>query len=303
MQAEIDSYTRFLISKGSSQHTLTAYCGDLAQFSGFLVKYFPNGIIDLSKIERLFLRDFLRWLKNEGRSNRTLARKAATLKNFFKFCLNQGYITKDPAQYLKIPKYEKKLPMFFTEQEMLDILRIPDLNTIAGIRDRAILELMYSCGLRISEVVSLKINNLDFHNRIIKVMGKGKKERIIPFGKECRKALKQYAKVRPDFLPDPKEKTFFLNKKGLPLSTNDTRYALDRYLHLVAQTKGYTPHSIRHAFATHLLEHGADLKGVQEMLGHENLSTTEIYTHLSLEEVKKVYRQAHPRSLEKPKRK
>ncbi|MDP8210515.1 MAG: tyrosine recombinase XerC [Candidatus Stygibacter australis] len=303
MQAAADKYIRYLISRGSSEHTIFAYKGDLHQFSVFMVRYFPDGIIDLKEMKRLYLRDYLRWLREQGRRNRTLARKATTLKNFFIFCLKEKIIDEDPAQYLKIPKYEKKLPRHFTEAEMMQILELPDLSSKFGIRNRAILEIMYSCGLRISEVCSLETRNIDFSNRIVKVMGKGRKERIIPFGSNCRKALKYYQKVRYEFEPDTKEKTFFVSKSGIPLLGRELREILDHYLDLIAQTKGYSPHSIRHAFATHLLEHGADLRGVQEMLGHENLSTTEIYTHLSLEEVKKVYQQAHARSEEKRKKK
>ncbi len=299
MQQAIDKYIRYLLSRGSSEHTISAYSGDLHQFSVFMVKYFPDGRIALNEIKRISLRDYLRWLRNEGRSNRTLARKATTLKNFFLFCLRENLVTEDPTQYLKIPRYEKKLPRYFTESEMLKLLEIPDQSTKFGIRNRAILELMYSCGLRISEVGSLQTKNIDYINRLIKVMGKRRKERIIPFGKECSKALKKYYKVRSEFEPDIKEPVFFVSKSGISLTAPEIRVILGHYLNLIAQTKGYSPHSIRHAFATHLLEHGADLRGVQEMLGHENLSTTEIYTHLSLEEVKKVYQQAHPRSAEK----
>ena len=299
MQKEIDKYLRYLLSKGSSKHTLSAYRKDLEQFQVFMVKYFPNGIIRLNEIKRLYLRDFLRWLRNEGRSNRTLARKATTLKNFFLFCLKEDLIESDPSQYLKIPRYEKKLPHYFTEPEMQKLITIPDQSNKFGIRNRAMLEVMYSCGLRISEVSNLQTKNIDFTNRLLKVFGKRRKERLIPFGKECRKALKRYKKIRAEFNPSAKERIFFVSKSGIPLTPEEVREILQKYLVIVAQTSGYTPHSIRHAFATHLLEHGADLRGVQEMLGHENLSTTEIYTHLSLEEVKKVYKQAHPRSEEK----
>jgi integrase/recombinase XerD len=298
MYKAIEKYLIYVKSKGLSEHTIAAYNSDLKQFQSFMVKYFPDGIIKLTEVKRLYLRDFLRWLRSEGRSNRTLARKATTLKNFFLFCLKEKIVEQDPTQYLKIPKYEKMLPRHFTEAEMKQLLELPDESTKFGIRNRAMLEIMYSCGLRISEVGSLKTANIDFYNRLVKVMGKGRKERIIPFGKICRKALKHYLKVRADFEPGQREKTFFLSKSGIPLSGREIREILNHYLNLIAQTSGYSPHSIRHAFATHLLEHGANLRGVQEMLGHENLSTTEIYTHLSLEEVKKVYQQAHPRSKE-----
>ncbi|MCF7920748.1 MAG: tyrosine recombinase XerC [Candidatus Cloacimonetes bacterium] len=299
MKTEIEQYMRFMESTNASEHTIDAYQRDLRQFSQFLVKYFPDGMIELNEIKRLYIRDFLRWLQEQGRVNRTLARKATTLKQFFHFCLRKGIISDDPTEHLKIPRYEKKLPRYFTEEEMLTLLSIPDLSSKFGIRNRAILEIMYSSGLRISEVAGLLTRNLDFENRIVKVMGKGRKERIIPFGKQCRQALKNYLKIRPQFAPDMKVRNFFVSKSGIPLTGSEIRHIINDYLHLVAQTSGYSPHSLRHTFATHLLEHGADLRGVQEMLGHENLSTTEIYTHLSLEEVKKVYKQAHVRSDDK----
>lgn len=301
MQQAISRYIQYLRSRGSSEHTIDAYQRDLKQFSVFMVKYYPDGRIDLGEIKRLFLRDFLRWLSNEGRSNRTLARKATTLKNFFAFCLRQKLIDEDPSQHLKIPRYEKKLPRHFTEKEMTKLLEIPDQTSKFGIRNKAMLEVMYSCGLRISEVASLKTKDIDFTNRLLKVMGKRSKERIIPFGKSCRKAMKRYQNWRGEFSPAADEERFFVSKSGIELLPSEIRAILKRYLDMIAQSSGYTPHSIRHAFATHLLEHGADLRGVQEMLGHENLSTTELYTHLSLEEVKKVYQQAHPRSDEKKK--
>ena len=299
MKKEIDQYLRYLESTNASEHTLVAYEGDLRQFSVFLVKYFPNGMITLGEISRLFIRDFLRWLSDNGRSNRTLARKATTIKRFFFYCIQEGYIEHDPTEHLKNPKYKKSLPRYFSREEMLTLLRIPDQTSIFGIRNQAVLELMYSSGLRINEVCTLETRSIDFHNRIIKVMGKGQKERMIPFGKICKKALKLYLKIRPKFNPDAEEQSFFVSKSGIPLLNRELRAILDRYLKLVAKTSGYSPHSIRHTFATHLLENGAELQGIQEMLGHENLSTTEQYTHLSLAEVKKVYQQAHVRSKEK----
>lgn len=296
MKKEIEQYIRFLESTNASEHTIRGYRSDLMQFTLFLLKYFPNGKITLKDIERIFIRDYLRSLRQKDRSNRTLARKATTLKQFFQFCLSNNFIDNDPTEHLKIPKYEKTLPRHFTEEEMQKLLSIPDESSKFGLRNRAMLEIIYSCGLRISEVAGLQLKNVDFNSRLVKVMGKRRKERIIPFGKNCRLAMKHYLKVRPQFSPDPKERAFFVSKSGIMLSEDEIRVILNKYLALVAKTSGYTPHSIRHSFATHLLEHGADLRGVQEMLGHEKLSTTEIYTYLSLEEVKKVYEQAHPRS-------
>ncbi len=295
MKELIAQFIQFEKSKGLSNHSIIAYRKDLEQLNEFLEKYFSNGII-LSEIKRLYLRDFLRELSNQGRKNVTLARKVIVIRNFFEYCQNQKIIQSNPAVNLKIPKYEKKLPKFFTEKEMESLLRIPDLKSKFGVRDRAILELIYSSGLRISEVANCKISQLDFMGKLIRVRGKGNKERLVPLGKEAVRALKKYLQIRDEFESEYSKDILFLSKSGRLLSSNELRAILERYINLVAKTKGYSPHSIRHSFATHLLANGADLRAVQEMLGHSNLSTTEIYTHLSLTDLKEVYKLAHPRS-------
>jgi len=298
MQSAIDQFLKTQQSRGLSVHTLTAYKRDLDQLHEFLKKYFENSI-KLQSITRLYLRDYMRDLSQHGRSNRTLARKATTMKSFFRFCEKNNFISQNPAANLKIPKFEKKLPKHFTEHEIEDLLNIPDLNSKFGIRNKAILELIYSSGMRISEVSNCKLRQIDLNEKIIKIRGKGNKERIVPVGKEAAKAVKKYIKIREQFVSKESDDTLFLSKSGKVLIPNELREILERYIMLVAKTKGYSPHSIRHSFATHLLEHGADLRAVQEMLGHSNLSTTEIYTHLSLKDLKKVYEQAHPRSKKK----
>ena len=296
MQKAIEQFIKYNISKGLSENTRTAYQKDLQQLSVFLQKYFESGTIDLNSITRLYLRDYLRELSFTGRKNRTLARKATTIKNFFKFCEQEKLITKNPAVNLQIPRFEKKLPKHFTEKEMEDLLNVPDLSSKFGIRNKAILELIYSSGLRISEVAGCRLLDLDLNEKIIKLMGKGSKQRLVPVGKKAISALKKYLAIRFQFESEFSDQSLFLSKSGKPLLANELREILDRYIMLIAKTKGYSPHSIRHSFATHLLEHGADLRAVQEMLGHSNLSTTEIYTHLSMKDLKKVYEQAHPRS-------
>ena len=176
------------------------------------------------------------------------------------------------------------------------MLYIPDLSSKFGIRNRAILELIYSSGLRISEIAGCKIGQIDLGEKLIRVIGKGNKERIVPISSKAKIAIRNYSKSREQFKSRFSDDSFFLSKSGKPLSSNEIREILSRYLNLVAKTKGYSPHTIRHSFATHLLARGADLRAVQEMLGHTNLSTTEIYTHLTLKDLKKVYEQAHPRS-------
>ena len=296
MQKAIDEFVRTLISRGLSEHTVTAYKKDLLQLQEFLTKYFEEGSVKVNQITRLFLRDFLRFLSMNNRNNRTLARKATTMKNFFQFCEKNDYLSKNPASNLHIPKFEKKLPKYFSEKEMEELLNIPDLSSKFGIRNRAILELIYSSGLRISEIAECKVGQIDLQEKLIKVIGKGNKERIIPISSKAKIAIRNYEKTRDQFKSRLSDESLFLSKSGRPLSSNEIRDILSRYLSLVAKTKGYSPHSIRHSFATHLLARGADLRAVQEMLGHSNLSTTEIYTHLTLKDLKKVYEQAHPRS-------
>ena len=302
MKNSITQYIRTLISRGLSQNTNKSYEQDLLQLNDFLTKYFENEQVDLNSVSRLYLRDFLRSLSLKGRNNRTLARKATVIKNFFSFCEKNDLIKVNSAENLQIPKFEKKLPKHFTEIEMEDLLNIPDLSSKFGVRNKAILELLYSSGLRISELASATIYRLDLDSKLIKIIGKGNKERIVPIGKKAVRALKNYLKIRNQFyFPDKGEQKgvsdiLFLSKSGKPLYADELREILDKYIRLVAKTKGYSPHSIRHSFATHLITNGADLRAVQEMLGHSNLSTTEIYTHLSLKDLKKVYERAHPKS-------
>jgi len=300
MKELIAQFVQYEKSRGLAEHTVIAYRKDLLQLAEFLQKYFI-GEIRLDQIKRLYLRDFMRDLSNDGRKNRTLARKATVIRIFFEYCQQQKIINDNPAINLKIPKFDKKLPKYFTQSEMDELLKIPDLSSKFGIRNRAILELIYSSGLRISEVSSCQIQHLDLTSKIIRIRGKGSKERLVPVGKQAVKAIKQYLLVRPDFESVDSGKVLFLSKSGKILSANELRAILVRYLNLIAKTKGYSPHSIRHSFATHLLANGADLRAVQEMLGHSNLSTTELYTHLSLTDLKDAYKQAHPRSKDEEK--
>ena len=299
MQNLINKFLNQQKSKGLSKNTITAYRKDLEQLADFLKKYFADSIVKIEEVKRLFLRDFLRNLKMRDRTNRTLARKTSTIKEFFAFCENEIKLVSNPAANLKSPKFKKKLAKFFSQEEMDKLLELPDLNTKFGIRNRAILELIYSSGLRISEVSALNNTQIDIRNKILKIIGKGNKERVVPITKAGIKWLKKYLRIRNKFESKFSENYVFLSKSGRKLTPNELREILDRYIFLVAKTKGYSPHSIRHSFATHLLSNGADLRAVQKMLGHSNLSTTENYTHLSLTDLKKVYKQAHPRSNKK----
>lgn len=277
-----------------SKHTIRAYRSDLTQFLQYIEKFFENSHIDVKKIKKIMFRDFLQFLSEKGDSNRTLARKVISIKGFFKYLYTEKIIPKNPTIDLKNPKFEKNTATFLTEKEMEFVLNIPDTDNILGIRNKAILELLYSSGIRISELAGLKIANVNLKKGLIKVMGKRSKARIIPFGSYASKAIKEYLKVREALLKDKNEEILFLSKNGNPLSSDELRYIIDKYLKVIEKSKRYSPHTIRHSFATHLLDHGADLRSVQELLGHSSLSSTEIYTHTSMKKLKEVYERAHP---------
>ena len=294
----LNLYRLYLRSMGASQHTVRAYISDLEQFFGYIAKFFENNEIGPDLVTKIMVRDFLRELSNTRRCNKTLARKMTAINNFFLFAVRQKIIAKNPISGMSIPKTESYVPTYFTEKEMNTLLQIPDSNTKFGVRNRAIMELMYSSGLRISEIAGCQTRAIDLKKGLIKVLGKGNKERMVPVGKVAQQYLTEYEKIRYKFLTVQSDDSLFLSKSGKPLHPDEIRAILGRYIRLVARTKGYSPHTIRHSFATHLLSRGADLRAIQEMLGHSNLSTTEKYTHISHTDLLKVYKQAHPRSKE-----
>ncbi len=295
MQKDIENYLQYIQAEGKSPCTITAYNTDLQQLSGFLQKYFEDGDVHSESVSVLMIRDYLRWLHDEGVGNRSLARKAAALQSFFAYLKLTRRIDKNPMNKVKRPKFEKKLPRFFTEEEMVRLLRVPDSDSIYGVRNRAILELLYSSGLRLSELAEAQTNDLDLKKGIIRVIGKGNKERLVPVGKDALNAILDYLPIREKLRGEQSSSKLFLTKTGKDFDHRQLYTILDQYFRLIAQQKGYSPHTLRHSFATHLLSRGADLRAVQEMLGHANLSTTEMYTHVTLEDVKQAYRKGHPR--------
>ncbi|MEA3474922.1 MAG: tyrosine recombinase XerC [Candidatus Cloacimonadota bacterium] len=298
MKDLIKSYIDFLSSKNMSKHTIRAYQSDLFQFAEYCKRFFKDEKIVVADITKTMFRDFLQFLSEKGDSNRTLARKVISIKGFFKYLYTEKIIPKNPTIDLKNPKFEKNTATFLTEDEMEFVLNIPDSDNILGIRNKAILELLYSSGIRISELAGLKISNVNHKKGLIKVMGKRRKTRIIPIGSYAQKALQNYLKIRPALIQtktkSEMKKMLFLSKNGIPLSADELRYIIDKYLKVIEKSKRYSPHTIRHSFATHLLDHGADLRSVQELLGHSSLSSTEIYTHTSMKKLKEVYERAHP---------
>ncbi|TRZ96511.1 tyrosine recombinase XerC [bacterium] len=281
-----EKFMRYLeIEKNYSQHTILNYKLDLVDFQGFL------GGLEIEKVDYLVLRKYLASLKEKKLRNRTVNRHLSTLRSFFKFLCREGYLKTNPMLSLLSPKQEKYLPTFLTEEEITKLIEAAFKKDERGLRDRAVLETFYSTGIRISELSGLDIDDMDFIGGIVKVMGKGKKERIVPIGDQAIATVREYLnKRRRD------SQALFLNKNGKRITTRGIRNIVGKYLRLAGLRHGISAHSLRHSFATHLLNRGADLRSVQELLGHANLSTTQIYTHLTTERLKNVYDKAHPRA-------
>lgn len=286
MERHIEKFIRYLeIEKNFSQHTLLNYKLDLVEAKEFLKD------IDVAKVDYLLIRKYLAHLKERNLSSRSIARKLSSLRSFFKFLVRDGYLKNNPADAISSPKLEKFLPKFLTEPDAVRLIESPDTATLKGLRDKAILETLYSTGMRISELVSLRQEYIDFIGGTIKVLGKGKKERMVPVGERALRAIRDYLKNR-----GIKSEVVFLNKNKKRLGARGIRKMLDKYIKLASLKFHVSPHTFRHSFATHLLDRGADLRSVQELLGHANLSTTQIYTHLTTEKLKSVYEKAHPRA-------
>ena len=299
MQNLIDKFVENLRLEGKSANTQYGYRLDLDQLHTFLKPFFPEEKVIPGDITLLMLRDWLRSLHDKHDKNRSLARKTASIKMFFRYLKRQGLISKNPSDKLDTPRFEKPLPKFFTHEEINLLLNIPEADDKFGIRNRAIFELIYSSGLRIGEVCSILMRDLDKQNLLLRVKGKGNKERIVPVSRPALAAISDWLKVRPALDPDNQVEHLFITRTGKPFDNQQLNLILQRYIRLIAVQKGYSPHTIRHTFATHLLQNGADLRAIQQLLGHANLSTTEIYTHVTLEDIKTAYHKAHPRAKDK----
>lgn len=282
----VDKFITYLeIEKNYSSHTLLNYKADLDDFLLFV------GDIKIEKIDYLLLRKFFAELRSKKYKPRTLSRKLSSLRSFFSFLHREGHITTNPAVLLMSPKRDKPLPKFLSEEEMLQLIKSPRIDNVAGLRDRAIIETLYSTGLRVSELVGLNLDSVDLIGNTVKVRGKGKKERLVPIGDKAIGAIRDYLRQRKT-----KSNILFLNKNQTRLSARSVRNVLNKHIMSTSILNDISPHVVRHSFATHLLNHGADLRSVQELLGHANLSTTQIYTHVTTERLKSVYDKAHPRA-------
>ena len=295
-----ESAKRFLISLKEqlnySENTIQAYAVDIAQFNNFLSEYHSDTNIAVEKIDKSSIRHFLGKLVEEGISRKSIARKLAALRSWFKYLIRTGVIEHNPAKNVSFPKLEKRLPSPLSVEEAVRLVTAPKSDTFAGTRDAALLELLYGTGARLSEIVGLDVQNLNRESGSIRLFGKGSKERIVPLGEPGWKALDIYIQFRNSKNSDSDETALFLNKYGKRLSGRGIQRIVYKYMSMTVEKKGKNPHTLRHTFATHLLERGADLNSVKELLGHEDLATTQIYTHIEAEGLKKAYKQAHPRA-------
>jgi tyrosine recombinase XerC len=290
MQRYIDKFMNYMkVEKNASAHTITNYTIDLNVFKDFL------GGKEIETVDHLSLRRYLAELRAKNYSKRTVARKLASLRSFFRFLFREGHIKKNPITAVLTPKLDKKLPVFLDTAQIDKLLSAPTDKNLAGLRDRALLETLYSTGIRVSELVGLDLSDIDFISGVIKVLGKGHKERVVPIGEPALAAIRKYADKRADEKVNDKD-AVFLNKSGGRLTDRSVRRVLDKHIKMCSMSEKISPHSLRHSFATHLLDRGADLRSVQELLGHMNLSTTQIYTHVTMDRLKSVYDKAHPRA-------
>ena len=286
----INKFMNYLkIEKNASGHTVLNYSVDLKDFASFL------GSSSVESVNYLFLRKYLAHMKEKNYSKRTVARKLASLRSFFKFLYREGYIKTNPSSGISTPKLDKKLPIFLDTDEVSKLIEAPDEKDLSGLRDRALMETLYSTGIRVSELVGMNLSEIDFISGVIKVFGKGKKERLAPIGDKALRAIRNYLDKRGIGKLNDK-KAVFLNKDGGRLTDRSVRRIIEKYIKRTSLREGVSPHTLRHSFATHLLNRGADLRSVQELLGHMNLSTTQIYTHVTTQRLKEVYDKAHPRA-------
>jgi integrase/recombinase XerC len=287
-----------------SQHTLAAYEDDLNDFQSFLQKLAESPDADLRAVDHGTIRLFLGALLDEGFSRTSVARKLACLKSFFKYLYRTGALPKNPTALVSAPKLGRRMPQFLDEDTIARLMDQPDRSTPEGARDAAILELLYSTGIRLGELLALRPEDLDLERATAKVTGKGNKQRIVPVGGPARDALRNYLRLRPELFPkkksDDRERTrppaMFLTVRGNAMSPKGVNVLMNRYIGKVSEIAKKSPHVLRHSCATHLLNRGADLQAVRELLGHESLSTTQIYTHVSVDRLKRVYAKAHPKA-------
>lgn len=299
IQQAVDLFLEYLrVEKNASLHTIDAYSSDLEQFAAFLAEEEVGAFGDVTHV---MIRTFLSRLYRANTSRKTLARKVSCIRSLFEFLKREEIVDKNPAKSVSTPKLEKRTPKFLYIEEVTRLVEAPSIDEPLGMRDRALLELLYATGIRVSECMGLKIDDIDLSVGTARVFGKGAKERIVLFGQRACDAIRLYLeRGRPILLQESAvrdgQRSLFLNYRGEPLSVRSVRRIVDKYMQQVAGQLSISPHVLRHTFATHMLDEGADLRVVQELLGHVSLSSTQIYTHTTKEKLLRVYMNAHPRA-------
>ncbi|MGN7470242.1 tyrosine recombinase XerC [Brevibacillus sp. SAFN-007a] len=296
ISAELAMFTRYLrVEKNASPHTVKQYMADISEFVSFMEQH---QIFAFAAVSYLHGRSFLAHLAGRGLSRRSIARKLSSLRSLYRFLLREGLLEQNPFQLVSTPKMEKKLPSFLYPQEIQAFFDLPDTSTPLGIRDRLIFELLYASGMRVSELVTLSVDDVNPGMGVALVYGKGAKERYVPVGSYACAVLRQYLEYgREKLLAGRADHgNLLVNYRGEPLSDRSVRRIVDKYVDRCASHLRVSPHTFRHTFATHMLNGGADLRTVQELLGHVNVSTTQVYTHVTKERLRHVYDTAHPRA-------
>ncbi|MCY1564831.1 site-specific tyrosine recombinase XerD [Staphylococcus pettenkoferi] len=295
MDEIIEEYLKFIqLEKGLSENTIGAYRRDLKKYQDYLEEEKINHI---DFIDRQTIQVCLGDLHDKGASAKSIARFISTIRSFHQFALREKYAAKDPTVLIETPKYERRLPDVLEVDEVIRLLETPDMSKNNGYRDRAMLELLYATGMRVTELINLKVEDVNLIMGFVRVFGKGNKERIVPLGETIIDILETYIEtVRPQLLKKTVTDNLFLNMHGKPLSRQAIWKMIKQNGVKAEIFKTLTPHTLRHSFATHLLENGADLRAVQEMLGHADISTTQLYTHVSKSQIRKIYNQFHPRA-------
>ena len=329
MKAHLRSFLEYLrLNRNASVHTVAAYEGDVSQYLGFVATQLgrPMGSLEPGDLDLGLIRLFMAELYQQGQSRASVARKLSALRAFGRFLRREGWIEMDPASLAAAPRREQKIPGHLSVDEMVRLLEVPDRSTPLGRRDRAILELFYASGLRLSELVGLDLDDVNVSARMVRVLGKGGRERLVPFNGATVRSLREWVGDRESLVrahlksqipnpksqvpnpkvhrprrrgPDAEREPLFVNARGTRLTGRSVQRLVGRYVAACSTRFGISPHALRHSFATHLLERGADLRAIQELLGHVQLSTTQRYTHVNAAQLLEAYRKAHPRARER----
>ena len=294
MNKELSEFLAYLRhERNASAHTIAAYERDLRQ----LAAYLGESGVRWNKAGNVVLRGFLATLHEKKLKRSTIGRKLAAMRAFYGFAVRKKWLAENPAKVLATPRQEKKVPSFLSEEEAAALLDLPASGKPVDARDRAVLELLYGTGVRVSELVGADLEDVHFEERLIRVRGKGKKERLVPFGRKAAEALQDYLRVRPELVGGrPEERAIFVNYRGGRLTPRSVERMVRKAIGRTAVSRRISPHSLRHSFASHLLGRGADLRVIQELLGHASLATTQKYTHVDVRRLLEVYRKSHPRS-------